>query len=180
MANIHLIRHAQSVANANQTISGAHDNSPLSELGRLQAKLAGKNAVEFKFDLIVSSPLLRARETAGIIAEALEYPPENILVIDSLHERDLGELDGKNYTKLPLYDSNHDDIEGHTPGLETLDAFFERANQALATIEQRPEQHILVVCHNGIGRMIKVAASNGQPSELYQQPRLSNAVIYTL
>lgn len=180
MAYIYLLRHAQSVANANQIASGSRDNSPLSALGRLQAKLAGDNAVEFKFDLIVSSPLLRAQETAGIVAEALNYPTENILVIDSLRERDLGELDGKSYTKLPAYDGNHEDIEGRTSGLETLEAFFDRAEQVLAILEQRPEQRILVVCHNGIGRMIKVAAKNGKPAELYQQPRLSNAVIYAL
>ncbi|HWZ65816.1 MAG TPA: histidine phosphatase family protein [Patescibacteria group bacterium] len=180
MSKIYLIRHAESTANANRVVSGAKDDSPLSELGRLQAKIAGENALNFKFDLIVSSPLLRARETANIVAEVTGYPSDKILVMDSLHERDLGALDGKSYVAEELRDGNHDFIESHTPGLEKLDALYARAEQAIQTLEHRPEQRILVVCHNGVGRMLRVAASGQQPTSMYSQPRLSNAIIYAL
>ena len=63
-----LIRHGQSKANVNGRIQGPDD--PLTDFGRHQAKLVGEHlAREYHFDLLVSSALHRARETASIIAE---------------------------------------------------------------------------------------------------------------
>ncbi|RPI31749.1 MAG: histidine phosphatase family protein, partial [Chloroflexota bacterium] len=66
-----LLRHGESVGNANGVYQGQADFE-LSDLGRRQAQALAERwvAEEKTFDLVISSPLLRARQTAEIIAEA--------------------------------------------------------------------------------------------------------------
>ena len=62
-----LIRHGQTDWNKLTLIQGHIDN-PLNETGRLQAKDAASKIInQEKYDLIISSPLIRAYETALII-----------------------------------------------------------------------------------------------------------------
>ena len=72
-----LVRHGQSLGNAgineSGTLRGSAD-SPLSENGRLQAQLLGKRFSSYPFDCIISSGLVRAVETACLVASA---QPEN-------------------------------------------------------------------------------------------------------
>lgn len=64
-----LIRHGQSEANVNGRIQGPDD--PLTELGRDQARILGPHLAQaYEIDLLVSSSLHRAYETASIIAES--------------------------------------------------------------------------------------------------------------
>lgn len=159
-------------------VSGALD-SPLTALGRQQARLAGTNAARFfQFDLVVSSPMLRARETAETIVGVIEQSPR-LVVLDDLRERDLGEMEGKSYADAPRYNGNYEDVEA-TPGLEPIEALAERAAKVLEDLKERPEQRILIVCHNGIGRMLRTVAHEGKPLDLYKQPRLDHAIIYEL
>ncbi len=73
--NITLLRHGESVGNAEGYFQGQSD-FPLTERGRAQARsLAARWKREKKeFDYIIASPLVRAHETAEIIAEALKHP----------------------------------------------------------------------------------------------------------
>lgn len=167
------------MANAQKIVNGSLE-SPLSDVGRRQASISGLNAKHyFAFDLIVSSPLARALETAQIIADAVGHPKNAILILKELHERSLGQLEGQHYADIPeLIDKFGDTQEA--PGAEPLEDLFIRAGHALSLLQNRPEQHILIVCHNGIGRMLQIAARNGRPMEFYHQPRLENAIIYRL
>lgn len=74
--DLYLIRHADAVA-LGEGIAGDAER-PLSEQGREQARLAGK-ALErhgIRLDGLVTSPLLRARQTAELIREDLSLKPE--------------------------------------------------------------------------------------------------------
>src|SRR5581483_5723923 len=75
MKKLYFIRHGESVSNVERWHAGRID-TPLTERGRQQAREAGKKAKAQKlhFDLIVSSPLSRALETARIIAKEIGYP----------------------------------------------------------------------------------------------------------
>jgi broad specificity phosphatase PhoE len=177
MQHLYFIRHGQSEANAQQLIAGSHD-SPLSPVGRLQAAYAGETAkLYYQFDLIVSSPMSRALETAHIIADKLDCPRGNILIMDDLRERNLGAVEGKDYRQTPHYDGNYEDAE-NIPGVEPIAELMARLQKVLSALRQRPERHILVVAHNGSGRMLKVAAKGQEPMAMYSQPRTENAVIY--
>lgn len=179
MQQLYVIRHGQSQANADHIIAGSHE-SPLSETGERQAAYAGETARQFfKFDLIVSSPMSRAHQTAGIIAQKIGYPHDEILVLDDLRERNLGDVEGRDYSDAPHHNGNYEDAE-NVPGVEPIDELYKRMTGVIATLQARPEKSILVVAHNGCLRMLKVALSNDPPMSMYHQPRLDNAVIYRI
>jgi 2,3-bisphosphoglycerate-dependent phosphoglycerate mutase len=79
-----LVRHALPVR-----IEGEHGDGPadpaLSATGRRQAEAVGSWLAEEPVDALVTSPLLRARETAGPLAGRLGHPVE---VVDGLAEFD--------------------------------------------------------------------------------------------
>ncbi len=81
-----LVRHGRSLADDENKIEGGGYDSPLTDLGAEQAhKLAARLEKEsYTFDLIVCSPLSRARQTAHIISAALHT--------DSICDERLAEL----------------------------------------------------------------------------------------
>ncbi len=103
---IFFVRHAESESNARWTvesagISGAMDNPKLTEKWKEQAKKSWQNAkiAGITFDLIVSSPLDRALETAKIIAENSWYTWE-ILINDGIKEQNYAEFEGKSHKEI--------------------------------------------------------------------------------
>ncbi len=148
---ITLLRHGESVGNAESRWQGQSDY-PLNDTGRLQARALAHRwkSEKTKFDLVISSPLLRAKETAGIVAQALNVKVE----IDSLWlERDNGEFAGLTPTEArqkippqPFY-TPYDFVGGDGEGDWEL---FLRAGQALHTLLRRPPARYLVVSHGGL------------------------------
>lgn len=74
MANItfYLVRHGEAENNVRFILnsSGAKKEYPLTKRGREQAQKAGAFLATVGADALYSSPILRAKETAGIISEA--------------------------------------------------------------------------------------------------------------
>ena len=64
---------------------------PLSEEGRREAELLRQTAAGLKFDLVISSPMLRARETAEAVVGGRDIP---ILFDNRLSERMFGAFEG--------------------------------------------------------------------------------------
>jgi 2,3-bisphosphoglycerate-dependent phosphoglycerate mutase len=102
MKNILLIRHGQSEWNKLNLFTG-FKNVELSEQGVEEANRAGKNFknINLKFDLVYTSELKRAQDTAKIILENLgQYDELNssgkIIKNINLNERDYGDLTGLN------------------------------------------------------------------------------------
>jgi phosphohistidine phosphatase len=64
-----------------------HPEQPLSPVGREQVEMSAEAArrLGLAFDLVCASPKLRARETAAIMAEAMGYPVQRILVSEALN-----------------------------------------------------------------------------------------------
>ncbi|MGC9105316.1 MAG: 2,3-diphosphoglycerate-dependent phosphoglycerate mutase [Thermoprotei archaeon] len=87
-----LVRHAQAVSNALKILSDEYDKFPLTEEGVSQAKRAAEELKKLKPEAVFSSPVLRARQTAEIIAESLGL---KVALDERLRERGLGELNGK-------------------------------------------------------------------------------------
>lgn len=87
----YIVRHGESTANLERRIQG-HSDYPLSENGRLQAASAGSWFRSRNIARVYSSPLSRARETAGILASAASLPEPQIL--PELIELDTGKFSG--------------------------------------------------------------------------------------
>ncbi len=121
--------------------------TPLTDTGRKQAKIAGEKAKNLGIDLIVASPLGRALETAQIIAKEAGYSLDKIQTNSLLIERHFGEMEGKAWHP----DLNLDDIVD----IETPDTLLARARKALDWLESLEADTILVVAHGAFGRALR-------------------------
>jgi broad specificity phosphatase PhoE len=94
MGRLILVRHGESEGNRERRFTTT-PSVPLTERGRAQARaVARRIARSFKPELVVASPYARARETAGIIAQALGLAFE---IEPNLFERRFGSLAGESY-----------------------------------------------------------------------------------
>lgn len=156
MKILYFVRHAQSEANVNDILASQLD-IPLSEAGREDVnQIASKLKKISKLDRIISSPLIRAKDTASSIATRFNIPLETDARII---EQDLGIFSGMSYKELKLRnDYMHDRSKRWTwvpDGGESykmvamrLDSFF----KALYTAEAKT---ILCVTHAVTMRIMK-------------------------
>jgi probable phosphoglycerate mutase len=85
-------RHGESLANTQHLISNRDLPHPLTGKGREQAAALAETLAKRPIQRIYTSPVLRARETAGIIARRLAVPLE---LTEALKEYDCGSLEGR-------------------------------------------------------------------------------------
>ncbi|HSW48485.1 MAG TPA: histidine phosphatase family protein [Candidatus Saccharimonadales bacterium] len=90
ICTIYLVRHGQS--HGNHPIDTYGLDKELTEKGHQQARDAAKNLKKIKFDAIFASPLIRAQQTAKIIAEEHKLA---VLTKEALKERHHGVLEGR-------------------------------------------------------------------------------------
>lgn len=126
---LYFIRHGESVANANSIISTL--DTPLTKKGEEQSRIVGHSLLDKNVTIIICSPLLRARQTAMLIANMLNVPPKNIKILDELKERGLGRLAGfpRKYKKEFYYKTNS------AYGLEPRNLLIKRMRKAFAKIK---------------------------------------------
>lgn len=149
--HITLLRHGESVGNAESRWQGQAD-FPLTDRGRAQAQALGDRwkREKMKFDFVISSPLLRARETAEIIASKLGL----LVEFDPLWlERDNGEFAGLTQHEVrqnfehPDFSTPYDPVGMDGEGDWEL---FLRAGQALHDLLKRDPARYLIVSHGGL------------------------------
>lgn len=149
--NITLLRHGESVGNAESRWQGQAE-FPLTERGRAQAQALASRWKKEKahFDYVIASPLSRAKETAEIVASALNLKIE----FDELWlERDNGQFSGltsqevkENFDQPDFY-TPYDSVGGDGEGDWEL---FLRAGQALHNLLKREPARYLIVSHGGL------------------------------
>lgn len=154
-----LIRHAETVWNREKRYQGLSD-IPLSEHGKLQARLLAKQLRDVPIDRIFSSPLSRAYDTAVQVAEGR---PLRIRKEKRFQELDFGPWDGKtcselnsrfgkefqNYRKEPFFYP--------LPGEGSLSRARLRVGSALQEIKDnvtKPNETVAIVTHGGILKLI--------------------------
>lgn len=148
------LRHGESTGNAEGRLQGQSEY-PLSEMGIQQAhRLAGYWLIQNQsYDQIVASPLERARQTAEIIADALEVPIETDQI---WMERYLGEWESLTSREVHQIYSDFDFSDPtQRPGRdgESLLELYARASRALQGLLNRPPGEYLIVSHGAIIQM---------------------------
>lgn len=149
--HLYFIRHGESTANHEELITGQQD-APLTNLGRVQASAAGHVIASkgIKIDHIICSSLMRAHDTAKLIAHEIGFPEDNIQVNDLVIERSFGSLEGK-----PKGDaSTMTDEYVKECGGELDPEVRERAQQLLDTLKD-VQGNVLIVSHTGFGRRLR-------------------------
>jgi uncharacterized phosphatase len=171
---IGLLRHGQTNWNIDFRLQGVTD-IPLNETGIEQAKVAGQvlsTAADFgqSWDLILSSPLSRARDTALMVSAALGI--EGVDIEDLLLERSFGEAEGLSHEE---WKAKYDDTN-HVPGGETLEQLEARAWILLRQLaENYSGKRVLTVSHGALIRTLLRLVSQGEyPRE---GERLGNACL---
>lgn len=89
---LYFVRHGESEANLQEVFSNRGLKHGLTERGRAQAASLAQKLAGCQVTRLFSSPLLRATQTAEILADGLEVRYE---VADALREFDVGVLEGK-------------------------------------------------------------------------------------
>lgn len=141
-----VIRHGQSTWNEQKRWQGQAD-PPLSDFGREQAGEASKSIGQV--DVIISSPQLRAAETAAIISSAIGIGP--VQTLDGLQERSAGEWSGLTRAEIDAQWPGWVDSDQRPNGWEPDDELIPRVMGALTKVATEFEgATALVVCHGGV------------------------------
>jgi probable phosphoglycerate mutase len=185
----YLVRHGESVSNVEGRVQGQLDVD-LTPLGVEQADRVGRwfaSAAGPAIDEVWSSPLLRARRTAGIVAAALGLP---VRLDERLKELDAGIFQGLLWAELHrIHPEAHarwvsGDPDYAIPGGESRRSLAERGAEVLTEIAARPAAGVIVVAHGGIlthalRRMANLDAALGG-GEDGRRPAMANAAVSVL
>jgi broad specificity phosphatase PhoE len=160
MTTIYLARHGESDWNAANRFQG-HSDRPLTEEGRRQAEALAELVAAENVDAIYSSPLIRALETARIVAARTGL---EVTELDDLREVDTGSWSG--LSRAEVQERFPEGFERWISGGsgwedgETYEEMGERVLGALKEIARAdPGGRILVVSHGGPIRAIQAAAN---------------------
>lgn len=150
--NFFFLRHGESAGNVAHVAQGRAD-FPLTEKGKKQAARAGRWFEEKEIDLILSSPLLRASETAEIVAR--ETGIGRVQIREELIEIEIGLFSGLNWDEAAArYPQVKRQFGMHNwdgvPGAEKADEIYGRAEKVWELVLQNGAKNILAVTHSGL------------------------------
>lgn len=159
--NLYVVRHGQVPSNVEGIVSGWNDEK-LTEKGIEQATRIRSELQRVKFDVVYSSPIDRAKQTAEIVA------PQNDIILDArLAEREPGAMLGKSRKGIDKNAWNSLDMDRTPDGAETLAAGLKRVKNFLDEIHSKSgEKTVLVVTHNFISKCIWILENNIENKEL--------------
>ncbi|MGQ8871939.1 histidine phosphatase family protein [Paenibacillus sp. TSA_86.1] len=142
MAIIGIIRHGVTDWNDQYRTQG-HTNIPLNAEGRRQAHLLANRIRSESWDVIYSSDLSRALETASILGKANSL---EIRVDSRLREMDCGQIEGT--TEQERVDKWGYGWSKLDLGIESHESIVKRGRECLSELaDQHADQNILVVSH---------------------------------
>ncbi len=148
---LYVARHGETEWNALNKVCGRTD-LPLTEKGKQQAQLLAERTKALDIDMIISSPMLRARQTAAPAAEMLGLP---VAADERLIEQDYGIYEGVDRYD-PGFLGNKRQFAFRYPGGESMmDVAFRVYGLIEELKENHPDKNILLVCHGGVCRLIR-------------------------
>ena len=133
--------------------SGQHTSRtdlPLTEIGRTQAVALGARLRDRPFALVLTSPLMRAADTARIAGFG-----DVLAVDDDLREWDYGEFEGRKTDEIRVQFPGWSIWRGPWPGGETIDQVAARADRVIARV-RAIDGDVLAFSH---GHLLRVLAA---------------------
>ena len=166
MTTLYLVRHGETVDNANQIMQG-QTQGELNENGIRQAQEVSEAWKDRPIDVVIASDLKRSIDTARIIAE-----PHGLEVVTTplLRERDWGGFTGRFIPDLKN--------EVWPDDIETLENRLSRAGEFIAYVKEAfPGKKVLAVGHGIINKAIQAVYYGKTMSEVQ---RMMNAEVRVL
>jgi glucosyl-3-phosphoglycerate phosphatase len=170
MSRLVLIRHGQSVWNAERRLQGQAD-PPLSPLGETQARTLAPQLRDLGIERSVSSDLRRAAQTADLIG--LDTTPDA-----RWREIDVGQWAGRHIDELRAEVGERwrgwRAGDYTPPGGERWPDFLARIAEAMAAL---PDEDVAVVTHGGVVRAVVALLLDLPPDRLAPVPPASVSVL---
>lgn len=162
-----LFRHGQTDWNINFLLQGVTD-IPMNQTGLEQVKLAAKAIRINDWDVVLTSPLTRAKQTAEIIASQVGF--NEIIEHELLIERSFGEAEGLSHEQWRAKYANLDEI----PRGESRSQLASRSQLLLDQVcSQFKGKRVLAISHGALIRgLLSIASNNELPRD---GERLGNA-----
>jgi broad specificity phosphatase PhoE len=169
-----ITRHGESTLNFENRVNGDPSvRVHLTEKGREEARLLGRQLANLPIDLCVHTPFLRTRETAEVALAGRDVPFEEV---PELGDIDIGELEGKTVEDYRAWKREHTRHDPFPSG-ESLDAAARRYADAYERLLERPEARILIVTHE-IPLRYAINAAGGSDELDGPAHQLANATPY--
>jgi probable phosphoglycerate mutase len=161
VTTILLVRHGETDWNAERRVQG-HSDTPLNETGRSQARALAEELADEGIDAVYSSDLLRAHETARIVARARGL---EVTSIRDLRERHFGTWEG--LTDDEIFARFPEARNGSWGDGESREEMAGRVLQALQRIAETHEGgRVLVVSHGGPLRAVLAQCGDGDVGQI--------------
>ncbi|GAB3677974.1 GNAT family N-acetyltransferase [Angustibacter aerolatus] len=149
-----VVRHGQSEGNVSNRLSSAAPGTPLTDLGREQAARTGAALADRGVTAVWASPLLRAQQTARLVADAVGVA--DVATLDGVREFGLGTLEGAESDEAwaeldDVYVRWRDgQLEVGAGGAESASEVVRRVSAALEhVVVTHPGETVVVVSHGG-------------------------------
>lgn len=175
---LYLIRHAQSEANR-QRIMASRLPFPLTVEGRADADLIARELAELvSLDRIISSPLIRAVQTAEAFAGRFGLELE---LDERVSEQELGRYSGMTYDQVKeerQYETETSKRWDWVPaeGGESYRMIAERVKSFFSDLDPDSDERILIVTHAVTFRLIRAVLEDSLP--LYPEGFPNNGEIW--
>lgn len=146
-----VMRHGEAENNVLNIISSNVNNMHrITDKGKKQIIDAIKNIKKEKIDLIISSPFVRTRETAEIVAEAIGLDKSKIVVDERIQELQAGKFEGKTIEEYHAYfDSLEECFKKECPGGENYLQVKNRMGAFIYDIETKYKgKNFLIITHD--------------------------------
>lgn len=153
--NLYVVRHGEVPSNLSEVVEERYDER-LTEKGIEQSKKVGNELSGTKFDVIISSPSLRAVETTEYIAQN-----QDIIFDLRITERNMGKLIGEKWKDIDQNIWNSTEYEKTPEGAETLLSGLNRTKDFLDEIREKYKgKNVLIVTHNFVSKCIWINETN--------------------
>lgn len=147
---LYVVRHGKTIWNLEHRVQGITDIE-LCEEGREAAREISEEVKSLQVDVVISSPLSRARETAKILVG--EDLPIN--TDDRIKERDWGLNEGMPLDDIDKWDCWDVILNTNVQNIERLQDFMSRVSEFLEDIKVRyKDKKVLLVTHSAVVRVI--------------------------
>ena len=164
---LYLVRHGETELNVKKVYYGSTD-CELTERGKEQAVSLKTAFASVPLDLVLESPLKRAKTTVDLILGEKEVPR---LEDDRLKELDFGGWEGKSYTELqgdPLYEQWCREWKTTCPprGECFLD-LAQRVRSFYGDLLKREEERVLIVAHHAVLQQLMACLLEAEPESCW-------------
>jgi probable phosphoglycerate mutase len=180
MALVILVRHGQTDDNVSGRISGQRP-TPLNTRGREQVQAVAEVLSCLNVTRILSSPLVRARQTADILAQRLQVEVEEV---PDLREVGYGDWEGEYFRDIRGHPVAqlvfHNPAEVTFPNGENLPNVQRRGVQVIESVHRMYPQSVVVLVSHGDVIRTSLAHYLDMPFNEYRRINLDNGAISVL